>query len=353
LSAVASYRPSLDGLRAVAITWVLCEHAHLGPARAGGLGVDIFFVLSGYLITGLLTAQHESSGRIGFQAFYVRRAARLYPALLLLVTLGGAVVVLDGNVPVRQLAKAGLIASTYLTDLFTFGHGHTWAVWGFTWSLSIEEHFYLLWPPVLLLLLSRGSLSLARFFALAGAALGVIVTVTSAVDSTGGGPPLLYFQPQAHFGAMLLGCAVALTPRWPAWTRYLTGPALFALLVGILVSPSPLHQAYYQVSLPVAWLLTAAVLIGLEHDSRTSRLLGWNPWRLIGVVSYGLYLYHQLVYFEVGKHFHHGRIAVVGAQGLASLVVATLSYRYFEAPIRRRGRALGASLEPEASAAAA
>ncbi|MCW2600194.1 MAG: hypothetical protein JWM02_2023 [Frankiales bacterium] len=334
---IGSYRPSLDGLRALAITLVMAEHAQIGLARAGGLGVDVFFVLSGYLITGLLAGEHARTQRIRFGAFYLRRATRLYPALLALVTVGGVVLWLELKTPWRHLAKAGLIAATYLTDLFSFGHGSTWALWGHTWSLAVEEHFYLLWPPVLLLLLRRGSRVAAKWWALAGAVAGVVVVVALAVPGHAG-PPTFYFQPHAHAGALLLGCAVALTPAWPAWSKNLTAPALLGLLALILVSPSPVHASYYRVSLPLAWLLTAALLVGLEAESGLSRALAWRPWRRIGVISYGLYLYHQLVFFVVGRHLTASHRAVVVTEFLVCFVVADLSYRFLEAPIRRRGQ---------------
>jgi peptidoglycan/LPS O-acetylase OafA/YrhL len=339
VSAARGYRPSLDGLRAVAITLVMAEHAKLGVARAGGLGVDVFFVLSGFLITGLLTAEQTRSGRISFRAFYLRRASRLYPALIALVTVGGAVVAHEQKAPLRTLVKAGLIASTYLTDLFTFGHSTVWALWGQTWSLAIEEHFYLLWPPILLFLLRRASRRAAERWALAGAAVGAAAAVLLAVPGHGG-PPTFYFQPQAHAGALLLGCAVALRPRWPDWTRHLGGPALLLLLAVVVVSPSPVHVAYYRISLPVVWVLTAALLVGLENASRTARALAWEPWRLIGLVSYGLYLYHQLVFSVVARHLDASRPVLVATQVAVSLAVAAVSYHFLEAPIRQRGRRL-------------
>jgi peptidoglycan/LPS O-acetylase OafA/YrhL len=333
----ASYRPSLDGVRAVAIVLVMAEHAQVGLARAGGLGVDVFFVLSGFLITGLLAAEHQRAGRIRFGAFYLRRATRLYPALLALVTVGAAVVAAEQDTPLRTLVKAGLIAGAYLTDLFTFGHSSAWALWGHTWSLAVEEHFYLLWPPVLLLLLHRGSLRTARRWALAGAVVGALVAVVSAVPGPAG-PPSIYFQPQTHAGGLLLGCAVALVPHRPLWTRRLAAPALALLLLLVVASPSPVHARYFEVSLPLVWVLTAALLVGLEHPSRTAALLGWNPWRLVGLVSYGLYLYHQVVFLVVREHLHAGRHTVIAVQMLLSLAVAAASYRWLEAPIRRWGR---------------
>lgn len=344
-SGTLGYRPSLDGLRAVAITLVMAEHAKIGFARAGGMGVDVFFVLSGFLITGLLTAEVTGSGRLGFRAFYLRRATRLYPALLALVTVGGAVLALDQGVAVRALVKSGLIAFTYLTDLFTFGHGHLWALWGFTWSLAIEEHFYLLWPPLLLLLLRRGSRTAATRWAWAGAGIGTLLVVALAVPGAGG-PPSFYFQPQAHLGGLMVGCAVALASRRPAWTRYAAGPALAGLLLLVVLSPSPVHAGYFRL-LPLVWALTAVLIVSLEHPSRTAALLGWNPWRLIGLVSYGLYLYHQLVYREVAEHLHQTRLVMVATEIVLSVVVAGLSYRFLESPIRARGRAAAARLDPE------
>jgi peptidoglycan/LPS O-acetylase OafA/YrhL len=346
---LTGYRPSLDGVRAVAIALVMAEHAKIDLISAGGIGVDVFFVLSGFLITGLLTAEVEGSGRLGFKAFYVRRAARLYPALLALVVVGGLVLWREG-VAARRLLEAGGIAGAYLTDLFSFGHSTVWALWGFTWSLSIEEHFYLLWPPVLYLLLRRGGRANAVRWAGVGAAAGAVAVVLLAVDGTFGPPPL-YFQPQAHVGGLLVGCALALAPRLPEWTRHLAGPSLVALLLLVLVSPSPLHATYFRL-LPLTWVLTGALIVGLNHPGRTAALLAWEPIRLVGVISYGLYLYHQLVFHEVARHLHTNRPTLILVEVAATLVVAAISYRFLESPVRARGRALAARFSPRAESAA-
>lgn len=337
MSAVTRYHPCLDGLRAIAIGLVLAAHAGLRVGRAGALGVDIFFVLSGYLITGLLVRERETYGSIELKAFYLRRALRLFPALLVLITVGALVLSFELHTPTRQLLLGGLVAGAYLTDVLSFTSSTVWAVWGNTWSLSIEEHFYLIWPPLLIFLLRSGRRSAAFLVVGAGALVGFATVMLLAVGSPTAGPARFYFQPQAHAGALLLGCVVALAPVAPRWTRHLAPASLVALAGVALLSPGPQNEVYFQVSIPAVWLLTGAMLLGLEFESLTARALALRPLRRVGVVSYGLYLYHQVVFLVVAQHLHAQRAVVLVVQLAVALLVAELSFRLLESPIRRYG----------------
>src|SRR3546814_6270958 len=157
--------PALDGLRAVAVLAVMVFHAMTGFATGGFLGVDVFFVLSGYLITCLLLVEHHGAGRIAISAFYLRRALRLYPALLLML----AVYLLAApwlfpEASVSSHARDALLAGTYLSD-YSYAFFKEPFYLKHTWSLAAEEHFYLLWPLLLGGMLRFGPAMLIRLLA--------------------------------------------------------------------------------------------------------------------------------------------------------------------------------------------
>ena len=194
---------SLDGIRAFAVLAVMADHTGLGFARAGYLGVDVFFVLSGYLITTILLDEQDRTGSISLRRFYGRRALRLYPALVLTCLL--ALILTPGRVPGASI----LVALTYLQDIaISTGGWHTgFGLWH-TWSLAIEEQFYLLWPLAVILGARLGRRFLIWVAAL-GAGYGVVAlwvwfTPTSSPTSP------VYFRPDARAGAILLGCLLAL-----------------------------------------------------------------------------------------------------------------------------------------------
>lgn len=159
-----TFRPDLQGLRAIAVLLVVFAHSGLAVAQGGFIGVDVFFVLSGYLITGLLVREFEGSGRIVFVQFYAKRLKRLLPALIamLSVSYSVAVWVLSGVEARTQLASAPF-AATWTSNLYFafttlnyFNELATRDVFLHTWSLGVEEQFYLIWPAVLLLLFKSG-----------------------------------------------------------------------------------------------------------------------------------------------------------------------------------------------------
>jgi peptidoglycan/LPS O-acetylase OafA/YrhL len=332
MSATSGYRPALDGVRALAIVGVMTQHLHLSHAPGGALGVDVFFVLSGYLITGLLATERSSTGSIDLPAFYVRRVARLYPALLALVVVGGIIAVTDLNAPTRTVVISGVLAATYVTDIATYTHTSAWAFWGFTWSLAIEEHFYLLWP---------GSMRLMRRLdpRTVAVAAGLVVLVLGEIFAKGGGPgpSLSYFQPQTHAFGLFAGCVLALSAP-PRWTRHLALPCLAGIIALMVAGPSATDVNYLRICIPATGLLTVGMLAGLEHAPPIGQLLGWAPIRRIGVISYGLYLYHQLIFNLLDYHLHARRSVEIIVNVVVAIAVAEISYRFYESPIRSRGR---------------
>ncbi|WP_198517629.1 acyltransferase family protein [Microbacterium lacus] len=252
------YLPQLDGLRAIAVALVLVYHFITPIPFAGQVGVDVFFVLSGYLITSILLAEHEHLGRIRLKLFFARRAIRLYPPLLLVI----AVMLVFGlllapSIP-KFLAETGF-ALTYTTPIvLEFANGAS-VMWRHTWSLGVEEIFYLVWPLLLLLLLrARPGLQWK-----AGAVLGVglAMAVTQVILMLDGDRMSILLRS----GGLLFGCAVALCLR-QSGRRYAAAwgwAGLAAIAFGVAAS-TILHNE----SIGVLLTLGARVRIGWRGARR-------------------------------------------------------------------------------------
>jgi peptidoglycan/LPS O-acetylase OafA/YrhL len=305
------YRPSLDGTRAVAVLLVVLFHAGMPALGHGYVGVDVFFVLSGFLITSLLVRELLGNGRLRFVAFYARRVRRLLPAALLVLFITGVAYELVASPAAVSEARGGFVASAlYFANWFFLAQSHDYFAQGghpspveHYWSLSVEEQFYLLWPALVL-----GIVFLARRYrvrldvAVAGLALAgaIYAGVLAGIDPMGS-----YFGTPARAYQLLLGAAVALLclrrerPR-PASRRPVPAPPAAATiatggLVLVLLAATPLFDtgsAYWHGV--AAALGTGLLILGLElaPASRTSRGLAWAPARLVGRWSYAAYLWH-------------------------------------------------------------
>lgn len=292
------YKPYLDGVRALSILIVAVAHGGLGDRVPGGLGVTIFFFVSGYLITGLLLREHERAGRIDLPAFYWRRFWRLVPAFVVYIAVAMAATWALG-VPVRPAEP--LSALFYLTNYFGqfVGYhdvGTGYSPYSVLWSLAVEEHFYLLFAPLLVLLPGRHA-GRAAIGALLVLPLLVRVAVTHwaepafAADYT-------YHCTDARIDSIAWGCLLA------AWRPLAFGAAraraaFAAGLAGLLLSLVLRDDYFRQVlrySLQGASLYL--VFLGLVHGGAgldgVRRALSWWPLVFIGRISYSLYLYHWL-----------------------------------------------------------
>jgi peptidoglycan/LPS O-acetylase OafA/YrhL len=230
----------------------------------------------------------------------------------------------------------GLIAAAYLTDLAAYTHSTSWVTWIWTWSLSIEEHFYLLWPATLWVALRRRLSPQLLAYGLAVVAL--VLDEVFARNGILGGPPDAYFQPQSHAFGLLIGCGLAVTTT-PRWARHAAIPAIAGLVALAVLTPREYHISYLRFTVPAAALLTFALLAALEHSpAPVTQVLSWAPIRRIGVISYGLYLYNQLVFAVVAHYLTATHSVFVAVSAASALVAAEVSYRFYEAPIRRLGR---------------
>ena len=371
------YLPGLDGLRALAVIAVLLYHAELPWIPGGFIGVEVFFVISGYLITALLLAEWRQRGRVDLRGFWLRRARRLLPALylMLLVTLAFAVVFLPGEV--ARLRGDAIAAFGYVTNWYlVYGHESYFEAVGrpsllkHLWSLAVEEQFYLLWPPVLAAGLSLGALRWRRrrvlLLALAGASSSALLMAI--LYQPGLDPSRIYFGTDTRATGLLLGAALAfvwapagtscsaaklrhlhrvrrrgrLRRRW-GWTvpalLDVAGLAALGGLVWFCLWLGEYQPFLYRGGFACVALATAVVIMAVV-DPRTrlgANLLGWQPLRWIGLRSYGIYLWHWPVFMVTRPQLDLpiDGLPLLALRLAATIVLAHLSYRYVETPVRR------------------
>ena len=328
----STYRPWLDGVRGVAVLLVVWSHSGLAaPSDAGALGVSVFFALSGYLITGLLLDEHARTGRIALRAFYLRRTARLLPALLLLVAVCDLLYVLAGH---PEVLVGSVLVLLYAANYAAVATGDYLPGYEHAWSLAVEEHFYLLWPLVLVLMLPRRPLaSLVRWtLVVCVAALVWRIVLTHVLH----GPWLLtYHGTLERADALLPGCAAALAVR-AGWRppRRLAGCGAAGLLAVLAVD----DRAVEATLTPAFTALAAtALVLGLDSARGPLRsLLSFPPLVRVGLVSYGIYLWHLPLVLLAYYRSPLPAPATVLLAVTATALVATASYRWVERPLRTR-----------------
>jgi peptidoglycan/LPS O-acetylase OafA/YrhL len=309
------HEPGLDGLRTLAIAAVMGFHYMRRDVPGGSLGVDIFFVLSGWLITSLLLREAERTDRVDYLAFLSRRFLRLTPPLLAL--LAGYVllapVFLPRIAPGRWVDAAWTAA--YLTNIReTFWPKNT--PLSHTWFLSLQGQFYLAWPPIFVALRRLGRERAAIVL------VGVWVALTIARivwNETLGGPAPYYFTP-LHATGLVLGAALAFRP---VPVRPIFGWLALALLVGMVAFGRT--RANFLYLGPVAELATLLVV------ASPPRLLAWRPLAFLGTISYGIYLWHVPFMWVFPAKSWEVRTGLV----LASILAGWLSHMLLERPFAK------------------
>jgi peptidoglycan/LPS O-acetylase OafA/YrhL len=347
------YLPGLDGLRAFAVGAVLLYHAGLPWLPGGFLGVEVFFVISGYLITALLLTEWRQAGRLDLRGFWLRRARRLLPALYLVLVAVLAVFVVGLPGEVAAVRGDALAAFGYVTNwYFILRQQPYFEAIGrpspllHLWSLAIEEQFYLMWPPLLLVLLRRWSARVVALIALAGAVAAA--GLMAALYQPGADPSRVYYGTDTRAAGLLLGAALALI--WTPWRDrrragsagawLLDGAGLVALglLIGLCVGLNEFQPALYRGGFALAGLATAvAIAAAVTPGARLfPALLEWAPLRWAGVRSYGLYLWHWPVFVLTRPQLDlpfDGPPLLALRLG-ATVLLAALSYRFVETPVR-------------------
>lgn len=342
----SDFRADIQGLRAVAVLAVLLYHAHLPLLPGGYIGVDVFFVISGFLITGHLLAQHERTGRIALGMFYARRARRILPASLVVLALSVLAALLwFPPVLFRDLWESAIATALYVPNLYFAREGTDYlaesapSLLQHYWSLGIEEQFYLLWPLVLILLLrvTRGR----RAVALGTLAL-VVGSLTLCLVLTSSNQPWAFFSLPTRAWELGLGGLVALVgsrgvPRGRLGSL-LGWCGLAAILASAVVFDD--DTLFPGAAALVPTLGTALVIWAGHCPSRIgpTALLGLAPMQWLGLISYSLYLVHWplqvLPQAWVGWE-NPLPLSATLALTLAAVPVAWLLYRGVEDPVRR------------------
>ena len=324
-----AYRREIDGLRAVAVAAVVLHHAGFVVA-AGYAGVDVFFVISGYLITALLLREQAATGAIDLRDFYARRVRRIVPALVpvVLATLAAGQLLLDSH-ELMALADSAVAAALFVANLFFlhradgyFQEASATLPLLHLWSLSVEEQFYLAWP---LLLLGLLRLRLPLAWAIGALALASFRAADALLPEA---QASAFYQTPPRFWELAAGGLVAALParRLPTWAGWL---GLLVVADAMLV---PMHPFPGRGALPA--VAGTALLLAVVHGGGGNRLLASAPFVGLGLVSYSLYLWHWplLAFYRVlGGSDAGTRAALCGV----ALLLAIGSYRYVEQPFRR------------------
>ncbi len=340
----AAYRGDIDGLRAIAVLAVVTYHAFPGAAAGGFTGVDIFFVISGYLISGILYRQNERDC-FSYRDFYGRRIRRIYPALIIVLVCTLAVFHQELFLSAfTRMARNAFGATLFIANLMFWQEAGYFDASADTkpllhlWSLGIEEQYYILWPVIVALTYRRRRIFLALLAAL------FTTSFLANISLSGGAPDSAFYLPWPRFWELLVGSIVALQThrdRGLLPANMTAGTNALSVLGIVLVTASVLHPR--AIGFPGWWALgptlgAAAILAAGPATFINRRLLALPPLAFVGRISYPLYLWHWpilvLLRVEVGQPSRASRVIALGL----SLALAWLTYRLVEMPLRWGGR---------------
>ena len=348
----------LDGLRAMAVLAVLGYHLRPSAVSGGFLGVDIFFVISGFLITTLLIREQRTGGRIDLRAFWTRRARRLVPALVTVVATSIVVAwLVDGDLLVG-IGRQTIGAATFSTNWVELGASTDYfdatspLLFNTFWSLAIEEQFYLLWPIVIVgLVRARVRAAPAAVFTLVAA--GGSAALMSVLSASGASATRVYYGTDTHLFGMMLGASLAFafaapvailaSRRWHRlrlWVGFVGMAAVLALIFGLGHASS----FTYHGGIALASVCSVLMVVALPGGPTSfTRLLQIRPLVWVGERSYGIYLWHWPVFLIVSELLPAPAPGVpptlltVLSVLAATAILSEVSYRWIEGPIRRNG----------------
>jgi peptidoglycan/LPS O-acetylase OafA/YrhL len=361
------HMPALDGLRGLAVAAVLLFHA--GHLTGGYLGVDLFFVLSGFLITSLLLAETARTGRISLSAFWARRARRLLPALAgVLIGVAAYAWLFAQPAELARIRADGLATVFYVANWrAVFAHLNYFELFAapsplaHTWSLAIEEQFYLVWPLVVSGVLWRQrrhrrkgdtddtddtvGRATARDVLAVSLVLGAASAIWMAVHYETGNPTRVYYGSDTRAASILVGASLAafIALRGPVRARIARYGLEVAGVAGALViafawtNVAGESDRLYRGGLFACAIATAAVIAAASHPERgpMARVLSVRPLRWLGIISYGVYLWHWPVYVVLNKdRAHLDGWGLVALRVAATLAISVVSYGVLEQPIR-------------------
>ena len=342
------HRPALDGLRGLAILLVLLSHMPNLGLNGGFYGVDLFFVLSGFLITSLLLEEWRATGAISLKAFYARRALRLLPALVVVLAVAIALSAWkDSPAEAAAMRKTALITLLYSANWFKAFRALPSEVLSPAWSLSIEEQFYLLWPLLLVTLLRLGASRRVTAGIVIALLLGAAAARAALWRPDEAGVQRVFFGTDTHADGLLCGVLGALLMSWGEgpqapgmlravnWSAHLFLGFLVTFLKGWPFDRWLLQWGYLPMNLASAVLVICLVTSpwpGLRVMFQFAPLV-WT-----GRVSYGIYLWHIVVFWMLGRlGLDLGWGYWPAAVGL-TFALAAVSYAVVERPLLRLKR---------------
>ncbi|MDQ0726306.1 acyltransferase family protein [Microbacterium sp. W4I20] len=347
------YRGDIQGLRALAVGLVIIEHAHFG-LRGGFIGVDVFFVISGFVITAMLLREVQSQGRIRLGRFFIRRGYRLIPAAAVVITVTALVgaVILSPLGTQQQAAVTGGAAAVGISNiaLYTISsdyfseHVQT-NPFLHTWSLGVEEQFYLFFPLVLLLVWkmtknhAKAAAAVLVVVAAVSFALSAVTSFSAVLPAVRNPPIFAFYMMPTRAWEFAVGALIACGAVWLARRRLhaaATWIGLALILAGAVFIDSGMAFPGVAALVPVAG--AALVIYGGLKKNGGSRLLSTRPLVHLGDLSYSLYLWHWPLFVFARRLWPESMIAIVGALVL-TYVLSYLTFRYIETPFRGRADA--------------
>jgi peptidoglycan/LPS O-acetylase OafA/YrhL len=352
--ALLRYLPALDGLRAIALGAVLLDHADLGIAPGGFLGVTVFFVLSGFLITALLLRERDVTGAVDLRAFWIRRARRLVPAALLFIGVAAAYLLFGSSRPPAGVFGDGVATLTWVANWRFVLEGRSYGdlfsdptPFQHVWSLAVEEQFYLGLPLVAIALLGlRGTARRGRF-AIGVAAVIALSTAAAWILHDPGAPPVrAYYGTDARIAELAVGVllAIVLVPNSGLRRigidvrRAITSGAVIAtaLLVGLIATVEPDHTFLYRGGFLLTAIASAALVAAATQPGLVSTALRWRPLVAAGRVTYGAYLFHWPIFLWLTEGSTGlSPVPLLLVRCAATFGVAAMSYRLLEQPVRK------------------
>ena len=349
-SSAARHMPSLDGIRAISFLLVFFSHAGLGSLVPGGIGVTIFFFLSGFLITTLMRVEFEKNGFVNLPHFWLRRIFRIFPPFyIVLICAALASLAFD---PVGTLYWPAVRAQLlHFTNYWIIWHGYTGqpAGTGVYWSLAVEEHFYLIFPFLYVGMRKLRLSPAGQVKVLWGICAAVLLWRCLLVFVWHVPSDRTYMGTDTRFDSIMFGCALAVwnNPALDApelnerrW-KYLVVPAAVGIIVGCLLYRAPSFRETFRYTLQGMALTLIFIAAIRFKDWLPFRILNWRPIAFMGVLSYSLYLLHLAVVFAVERNLPAAPPALQGALALGiAFVLAWIMYVLVEKPAARYRRRL-------------
>jgi peptidoglycan/LPS O-acetylase OafA/YrhL len=351
---IKRYMPGLDGLRALSVLAVIAYHLDLQWAQGGLLGVGIFFVLSGYLITDQIILVWKTSKRLSIVNFWIRRLRRLLPAMICMLMFVALWLICIDFSRFQALKGDFLSSLFYVNNWYLIFHKVSYfesfgppSPIGHLWSLSIEEQFYVVWPIVLVigikLVPHRGKLLLWILVCAAISAIAMAIIYKPGTD-----PSRVYYGTDTRAFALLIGAALAVI--WPSWklSHRISSSArtlldavgslgVFTLMI-LMVRTNEFDDSLYRGGFLYLSFLTAAVIAVLAHPgSRLGKIMGCKPLVWVGKRSYSLYIWHYpvIILSSPAVNTEGVRFTHILLQLTVSFILSALSYKYVEEPVRR------------------